>query len=291
MEIWTIQKLLNWITSYFTEKDIDSPRLSAELILCNVLALERIELYTHFDKAVEQQQLAQLRAIVKRGVEHEPIAYLVGRCEFYSLDIKVTRDTLIPRPETELLAEHAIEYLRTLDRPQYMCDLCTGSGCVAAAVAVGVPNAKIIATDICDKALAVADENMTAHKLNERVHLLCGDLFEPVIEGLDQTQFDLIVSNPPYIATDEYENLEKNVKDYEPELALHAGVDGLDVYKRIIEQSPEHLKPNARLMMEIGYTQGDAIRELLENSDAFMDITIEKDFAKNDRIVTATKKQ
>ena len=289
METWTIQKLLNWITDFFTEKNIDSPRLSAELILCNVLKLERIELYTNFDKSVAPDQLARLRAIVKRGAEHEPIAYLVGKTEFYSLDIKVTRDTLIPRPETELLAERAIEYLRTLDPPQYMCDLCTGSGCVAAAVAVGVPEAKIIATDICDKALAVADENITSHNLNERVHLLCGDLFEPIIEGRDQAHFDVIVSNPPYIATDQYHQLDKNVKDYEPELALHAGADGLDVYKRIIAQTPEHLKPDAKLMMEIGYDQGQAIKKLLEESQAFTDITIEKDFAKNDRIVTATK--
>lgn len=277
------------MTEHFTGKGVDSPRMSAEMVLCHVLGLERIELYMHFDRQVEQSQLNQLRALVKRAGEHEPIAYLVGIKEFYSLDIKVTRDTLIPRPETELLAERAIEYLRTLAEPQYMCDLCTGSGCIAAAVAIGVPKAKIIATDICDAAMAVADENITSHKLNERVHLLCGDLFTPIIEGLDQTKFDVITSNPPYIATGEYEKLDKNVRDYEPELALHAGVDGLDVYRRIVEQGPEHLKPGGRLMLEIGYKQGEAVTRLLEDSAAFADITVEKDFAKNDRIVTAVK--
>ena len=289
MEIWTIQKLLNWMTEHFTGKDIDSPRMSAEMLLTHVLGLERIELYMHFDRQIEKPQLNRLHALVKRASEHEPIAYLVGMTEFYSLDIKVTPDTLIPRPETEMLAERAIEYLRTLQAPQYMCDLCTGSGCIAVAVAIGAGEAKIIATDICDAAMAVADENITAHKLNERVHLLCGDLFTPIIEGLDQTKFDVITSNPPYIATDEYEKLDKNVRDYEPELALHAGADGLDVYRRIVEQGPEHLKPAGRLMLEIGYQQGDAVTKLLEDSGEFKDITVEKDFAKNDRIVTAVK--
>jgi release factor glutamine methyltransferase len=291
MEIWTIQKLLNWMAEHFTGKGIDSPRMSAEMLLSHVLGLERIELYMHFDRQVEMPQLNRLHALVKRASEHEPIAYLIGMTEFYSLDIKVTPDTLIPRPETELLAERAIEYLRTLQTPQYMCDLCTGSGCIAAAVAIGVPEAKIIATDICDAAMAVADENITSHKLNERVHLLCGDLFSPIIEGLDQTKFDVITSNPPYIATAEYEKLDKNVRDYEPELALHAGADGLDVYRRIVKEGPKYLKPGGRLMLEIGYQQGDAVTRLLEESGEFKDITVEKDFAKNDRIVTAVKSE
>ena len=289
METWTIQKLLNWMTEHFTGKGVDNSRMSAELVLCHVLGLERIELYMHFDRRVEKSRLNQLHALVKRAGEHEPIAYLVGMTEFYSLDIKVTPDTLIPRPETELLVERAIEYLRRLEPRQYVCDLCTGSGCIAAAVAVGVPEAKIIATDICDAAMAVADENIRHHKLTERVQLLCGDLFAPIIEGLDQTKFDVIISNPPYVGTAEYEKLDKNVRDYEPELALYAGTDGLDVYSRIVEQAPEYLKTNGRLMMEIGYKQGDAVKQLLEKSGAFMDITVEKDFAKNDRIVTAVK--
>lgn len=287
MEIWTIQKLLSWITGYFTEKSIDSPRLSAELILCHVLKMQRIELYMHFEKRIEQSDLALLRSYVKRASDHEPIAYLVGLTEFYSMEIKVSPDTLIPRPETELLVQRAIDFLRTVENP-YVCDLCTGSGCIAIAVGAGVEAAHLIATDICDKALAVASDNVTFHKLTERVKLLCGDLFEPIISGLDETRFDLIVSNPPYVATDEYEQLDKNVKAFEPKLALEAGPDGLDVYKRIIAGAPEHLKPAGRLMMEIGYKQGPAIKELLESSGSFKDITIEKDFAKHDRIVTAT---
>lgn len=290
MEKWTIQKLLGWITDYFTKNGIDAPRLSAEMLLSFVLGLQRIELYTNFDKPVSDGQLKRLRELVKRGGENEPVAYLIGRTEFYSLEIKVNRDCLIPRSETELLAERAIEFLRNRQGRQYACDLCTGSGCVAIAVAKGVENVGIIATDICDAALSVAAENVTGHALGEQIKLLCGDLFAPIIEGLDETRFDLIVSNPPYVSTGEYEKLDKNVKDYEPKKALHAGEEGLDVYRRIIEQVDLHLKDDGALMLEIGYAQGAAIRDLLEEAGYFSEIIIEKDFSNNDRVVTAIKK-
>lgn len=289
MEIWTIKKLLDWVSGYFAEKGVDSPRLSGELLLCHVLGLERIQLYTLFDRAVDPPQLAQLRALVKRAGEHEPIAYLVGRCEFYSLPLKITSDCLIPRPETEGLVEKAIMFLRQREGAQQVLDLCTGSGCIAAAVAKNVKEVEVVATDISDAALKVAAENMEKLKLTEKVRLLCGDLFDPIIEGLGAARFDLIVSNPPYVSEPEYAALDKNVKDYEPADALLAGADGLDVYKRIVEKVDDFLKPDGALMMEIGYAQGPAIRELLEASGAFKTITIEKDFANNDRIAIAKK--
>ena len=138
MEIWTIKKLLEWVTGYFEEKGVDSPRLSAELLLCYVLGLERIQLYTLYDRVVDPQQLAQLRALVKQAGEHEPVAYLVGRCEFYSLPLTITPDCLIPRPETEHLVEKAILFLRQREGTQQVLDLCTGSGCIAAAIAKNV---------------------------------------------------------------------------------------------------------------------------------------------------------
>lgn len=289
MEKWTIQKLLGWITDYFTKNGIDAPRLSAEMLLSYVLSLERIELYTHFDKVVSPDQLKRLHELVKRAGEHEPVAYLIGRTEFYSLEIKVNRNCLIPRPETELLAERAIEFLRKRQGRQYVCDLCTGSGCIAVVVAKGVKEVGIIATDICDAALSVAAENVTHHDLSGQIKLLCGDLFTPIIEGLDETRFDLIVSNPPYVSTSEYEKLDRNVKDYEPKKALHAGEEGLDVYRRIIEGADSHLKGDGALMLEIGYAQGQAIKDLLEKAGCFSGITIEKDFSNNDRVVTAIK--
>lgn len=292
METWTVQKLLNWINDYFVEKDVDAPRLSAELLLSDVLGLSRIELYTNFDHVVEKARLSALHALVKRCSDQEPVAYIVGRCEFYSLSIKVTPDCLIPRPETELLVERAIELLRSYPAgtaAPLICDLCTGSGCIAVAIAKNFPTAEIIATDISDAALAVAAENVEAHGVGDRIRLLCGDLFAPIIEGLDQSRFDLIACNPPYVSTSELKALDKNVKDYEPHSALHAGDDGLDVYLRIAEQVDDFLKPTGVLMLEIGYAQGPAVKDLLEQTGAFAEIKIEKDTSNNDRVVTAKK--
>jgi release factor glutamine methyltransferase len=289
MQAWTIQKLLNWVTEYLTDKAVDSPRLSAELLLSHVMAMTRIELYTQFDQPVAKEQLDQLHDLVKRAGQHEPVAYLTGRTEFYSLELNVTGDCMIPRPETELLVQRAIEFLRTRDGIQFVCDLCTGSGCIAVAIAKNFSNARLIATDVSAAALAVAAGNVEKHRLTERVTLLCGDLFEPIIPQVDVDKFDLIVCNPPYVSAAEYEGLDKNVKDYEPKLALLAGTDGLDVYRRICEQAARFLKPDAELMLEIGYAQGPAVTTLLEQTGVFAEIKIEKDPHDNDRVVTARK--
>jgi release factor glutamine methyltransferase len=307
MQDWTIQKLLNWVVEYLTDKGIDSPRLSAELLLSHVLGLKRIELYTQFDKAVSKHHLDILHDLVKRAGNHEPIAYLIGKTEFYSLQLIVTPDCMIPRPETELLVERAIEFLRT--RPvrnsvtnkmtkkqefsnggtQFVCDLCTGCGCIAVAIAKNFPSARIIVTDISASALDVASQNIEKYNLKEKITLLCGDLFEPLLPQLDVDKFDLIVCNPPYVSSAEFEKLSKNVKDYEPKVALYAGEDGLNIYRRIIEKVAEFLKPDAALMLEIGYAQGPAVKELLEKIGVFAQIKIEKDPHNNDRIVTARK--
>jgi release factor glutamine methyltransferase len=289
MEIWTINKLLNWVTQYLKGKGIDSPRLSAELLLSSVLGLKRIELYTHYGTPVAREDLDKLHSLVKRAGLSEPIAYLVGKTEFYSIEMDVTGDCLIPRPETELLVQRAIEFLRTREGSQLVCDLCTGCGCIAIAIAKNFPSARIIATDISNEALATAAKNVQKYKLNERIELLAGDLFDPVIPHLDADKFDLIVCNPPYISAPEYEKLEKNVKDYEPKLALLAGQDGLDIYKRIIEKAGSFLKPDSALMLEIGYAQGQAVHDLLIETGEFIQIKIDKDFHNNDRIVTAIK--
>lgn len=289
MTIWTIQKLLNWTAEYLTDKGVDSPRLSADLLLSHTLGLKRIDLYTQFDKQVPQQQLNMLHDLVKRAGLHEPVAYLTGMTEFYSLELDITADCLIPRPETELLVQRAIEYLRTRSGIQCVCDLCTGSGCIAVAIAKNFPEARVTATDISAAALAIAARNVEKHRLNEQIRMLCGDLFEPIIQQLDVNQFDLIVCNPPYVSTGEYEKLDKNVKDYEPESALLAGADGMDVYRRIIEKVYEFLKPSAALILEIGYSQGPAVRKLLEQNCDWAEIKIEKDPHDNDRVVTAIK--
>jgi release factor glutamine methyltransferase len=252
-----------------------------------VLGLKRIELYTQFGKAVPQEQLDELRGLVKRAGLHEPVAYLVGKTEFYSIEFEVTSDCLIPRPETEQLVQRAIEFLRKREAGQLACDLCTGCGIIAVAIAKNVPGAKVIATDISAPALAQATKNIEKHGLQERIELRQGDLFEPLVPSLDQ--FDLIASNPPYVSAAEYEALDKNVKDYEPRIALYAGEGGLDVYKRIAENVGPFLKPDGILLMEIGYMQGATVPKLLEETGVFASIEVEKDFEKHDRVVVARK--
>ncbi|MBN1796759.1 MAG: peptide chain release factor N(5)-glutamine methyltransferase, partial [Sedimentisphaerales bacterium] len=251
MEQWTIKRLLEWVTYYLKEKAIESPRLCAELLLSHVLNLKRIELYTNFDRIVNKEQLAQLRGLVQRAANSEPIAYLTGGCDFYSLEFIIMPDCLIPRPETELLVERAIEFLKPRQGKQLICDLCTGSGCIAIAIAKNLPNVEIIATDISDSALKIAQQNTQKHNVSDKVKLIQGDLFEPLIPQLDKTKFDLVVCNPPYVSDLEYQNLQKNVKDYEPKSALLAGADGLDTYRRICESADKFLKDDAALMMEI----------------------------------------
>jgi len=248
-------------------------------------------LYTQFDKVVSKHQLDQLHDLVKRVGQNEPIAHIVGKTEFYSLELDITPDCLIPRPETEFLVERAIEFLRTRHGKQLVCDLCTGSGCIAVAIAKNFSNADIIATDISEAALKTAAINIEKYQLKEQIQLLCGDLFDPIMPQLDVGKFDLIVCNPPYVSAPEFESLNKNVKDYEPRSALLAGADGLDIYRRIIEKVDQFLKSNAALMLEIGYSQGSAVRELLEKAGCFTKINIEKDFHDNDRIAMAKKQK
>jgi release factor glutamine methyltransferase len=289
MEVWTVQRLLNWTTEYLAKKGIDSPRLSAELLLGAVLGMKRIELYTRFDEVVDEDKRGRLRELVKRAGEHEPVAYLVGRTEFYSLEFEISRECMIPRPETELLVERAIEFLRGRDGEQYVCDLCTGCGCIAAAIAKNFTLCKIIATDISDAALEAASRNVAKHRIEGRVKLLRGDLFDAIVPELDVVRFDLVVCNPPYVSAGEIEMLEKSVRDYEPREAIYGGADGLDVYRRIIGRVSDFLKADGAIMLEIGYAQGQAVRGLLEESGVFEEIRIEKDLSNNDRIATAKK--
>jgi release factor glutamine methyltransferase len=289
MEVWTVQRLLKWTTEYLAKKEVDSPRLSAELLLGTVLGMKRIELYTRFSEIVGEEQRGRLRELVKRAGEHEPVGYLVGRIEFYSLEFEISRDCMIPRPETELLVERAIEFLRGRDGEQHICDLCTGCGCIAVAIARNFAFCRIIATDISDKALEAASRNVAKHGVGQRVRLLQGDLFDAIVPELDVRRFDLVVCNPPYVSAGEYEKLERGVRDYEPREAIYGGADGLDAYRRIIGRVGDFLKADGALMLEIGYAQGQAVRALLEQSGLFGEIRIEKDLSNNDRIATAKK--
>jgi len=285
MKTWTIKALLEWITPYLTDKDVDAPRLCAEMLVCHVLKKQRIELYTQFDWIVPQAQLDPLRGLIKRAGEHEPVAYLVGKTEFYSIELEIAPGCLIPRPETELLVQHAIEALRLRSGGQRILDLCTGSACIAVALAKNHDKAHIVASDVSKAALEIAQRNMQKHQLNDRIELHHGDLFAPV----NGQVFDMIVSNPPYVSDTEFEQLDQNVKAYEPELALLAGPEGLDLYKRMLSQMDSFLKPGGILMLEIGCSQGSAVQSLLKQAGLFEDIHILKDLQGHDRVVIAKR--
>ncbi|MDH7598733.1 MAG: peptide chain release factor N(5)-glutamine methyltransferase [Sedimentisphaerales bacterium] len=288
MQTWTIKGLLDLATGYLADRGVDSPRLCAELLLAEVLGKPRIGLYTHFDQIVDGPALDRLRDLLRRAGKHEPVAYLVGRTEFYSLQIEVNPDCLIPRPETELLVERGIEFLRARSGPQLVLDLGTGNGCVAVAIAINCSQARVIATDISERALAVAARNIHRHGLSEQVSLLAGDLFEPLGRPGDLGGFDLIVCNPPYVATPDLAQLAHNVRDYEPRVALDGGSDGLQVIKKIAEKVGDYLRSGGALMMEIGYQQGPAVLSIIK-AHGLVGPRLYKDYQGIDRVLVASK--
>src|SRR5215212_8253750 len=230
-EAWTVRRLLEWTTPFFLRKDVDSPRLSAELLLAHVLKAPRIKLYTDYERVLGDADLAQYRELVMRAAEQEPIAYLTGVAHFFNLEFEVNRDVLIPRPDTETLVENVIQLARNqsgLERPRIL-DLCTGSGCVAAAIAHRLKHATVIATDISAGAVGVARRNIEKLGLADRVSVEEGDLYGALAGKVDVQPFDLIVGNPPYIASGQMASLPRNVREYEPVGALEGGEDGLVV--------------------------------------------------------------
>ena len=289
---WTVRKTLEWTSGFFARKQVDSPRLSAELLLAHVLGCPRIQLYTNYERALADADRAKLRDLVTRAGEQEPIAYLTGRAHFFNLEFDVTRDVLIPRPDTETLVENAVQTLNrqmVLDVPRVL-DLCTGSGCVAAAIAKHVKTAVVVATDISEKAVDVARENVERLGLAARVEVGHGDLFDPIRDMVDPMPFDVIVANPPYIPSAQIAALDRSVREYEPTTALDGGPDGLDLHRRILAQAPERLTRNGRIFLEIAFDQGPLARDVAAGFEAFEDVRILKDHAGHDRVVTATKK-
>jgi release factor glutamine methyltransferase len=290
---WTVRKTLEWTTSFFTRKGVEAPRLSAELLLAHVLAIPRIKIYTDYERELTDADRGKLRGLVTRAGEHEPIAYLTGRAHFFNLEFDVTRDVLIPRPDTETLVENVIQAVRrqlVLDAPRVL-DLCTGSGCVAAAIAHGLKNAVVIATEVSPAAAAVARGNVEKLGLTGRVTVEEGDLFEPLKRIVDPQPFDLIVANPPYIPTGQIESLDRSVRDYEPLKALDGGEDGLALHRRIVAEAPGRLNAGGRIFLEIQFDQGPAARELFAGiGEAWDEVRVLKDHAGHDRVVTARKR-
>ena len=253
-ESWTVLKLLRWTADYFKGRGIDSPRLDAELLLAATLGLDRVGLYLNFERPLQTEELAAYRERVRRRAGREPLAYILGHTEFWSLPLKVTRDVLIPRPDTELLVEQA---LQRVAGPARMLDVGTGSGALAIALAHEKPEWQVKATDISAAALAIAAENARTNGLEGRIDFLAGDL-----AALPAGPFDLIVSNPPYIPAGDLAGLMSEVRDFEPRLALDGGDDGLDAYRALARQAGKALAPGGWLLVEVGIDQSAAVQAL-----------------------------
>ena len=291
-ETWTVRRILEWTSGYFTRRNLESPRLCAELLLAHVLGVPRIKLYTGYEQPLTEQQLASMRSLVQRAAEQEPIAYLTGRAHFFNLEFEVTRDVLIPRPDTETLVENVLQLARNqagFEAPRVL-DLCTGSGCIACAVAHHHKAASVVATDVSPGAVEVARRNVERLKLADRVLVEQGDLFAPLADMVDRRPFELIVANPPYIPTAGLEALDRSVRDYEPAGALDGGLDGLSIHRRILAEAPDRLVPGGRLYLEIQFDQGELALQVAGEHSGFDDVRLLKDYGGRDRVLTGRRK-
>ena len=288
-EVWTIGSILSWTQGYFTEKGIETPRLDAEVLLSHVLGKERIYLYVHFDEPLEKEELAAFRKAVAERARRVPTAYITGRREFMGLDFAVSRATLIPRPDTEILVEAAIERLGRLAEngrtSLRFADIGTGTGAIALSVLKYVSeDVAADAVDISGAALAVARENAERLGLSARVHFYEGDLLAP----LSHAAYDAILSNPPYIPDADVERLAPEVRSYEPMTALKGGADGMDFYARLVEAAPQHLLAGGFLAVEAGSGQAQKIRALAK--EPWGDVEILPDLAGIERVVVLWRK-
>ena len=280
-EAWTVRRVIAWIQADLAKRGIDSARLDADLLVAHALKLKRIALYLDLDRPLEDAELRAIRSLVERRRGFEPVAYILGEREFYGRGFEVTRDVLIPRPDTETLVEQTLLLMRSGDGGGRLLDLCTGSGAVALTLAAELPQRRVLGTDVSEAALAVAARNAERLKLTERVELRQGDLFEAVPES---ERFAAITVNPPYIGADEMATLAPDVRDHEPRLALDAGPDALVFYRRIVRDAPRHLEPGASLLVEVGYTQAAAVRALFAEA-GLADVRSAKDLAGTERVV------
>ena len=282
---WTVRELLEWTEGYFRRQQIPSARLDAEILLAKVMGVDRLGLLTtEFEELVDDVTRAAFRDLVKRRGKKEPVAYLTGGKEFYSLPFEVTPAVLTPRPETEHLVDEALALIRELPRGRLrILDLGTGSGNISVSLAVNAPASEITAVDISPEALEVARRNAENNGVEERISFLEGDLFDALPPG--GAPFDLIVSNPPYIALDEITALAPEVSGHDPRLALTDEGDGLACYRIIARGAPQYLQPGGRLMVEIGWTQGPAVAELFRAA-GLSDVRIVPDLDGRDRVVT-----
>jgi release factor glutamine methyltransferase len=311
----TVLEAIQKSTEFLGKKNVESPRLQTELLLAHLLKMPRMKLYLNFDRVLTPAETDALRELVKRRGQREPLQHITGSTSFCGHEIAVNRNVLVPRPETELLAELGWQFLQgragnplPADRraedcsPYQALDFCTGSGCIAIALAAKCPEAKIIATDISAEVLNLAKENAVQNKIAERIEFRQGDGFAALedfgvrrhvgaFESGDMSphsKFDLIVSNPPYIPSAEIAKLEPEVRDFDPRAALDGGADGLDFYRLIASQAGAFLKPGGKVMVEFGDGQAEAIRKIFETEKWIVE-AVKEDYSQRARIMIARR--
>jgi release factor glutamine methyltransferase len=288
-ETWTIGRLLSWTVDYLGRHGAENPRLDAEVLLAHARKCRRIDLYATYGEPADETTRTEFRELVRRRAAGTPVAYLVGHREFYALDFEVTPDVLIPRPETELLVVALLDHVKQRpagDSTIEIADVGTGSGILAVCAAKYVANARVKAFDISPPALAVARRNAARHEVDARIDFVESDLFS---RESAETQFDYIVSNPPYVSTAEMAGLAADVREHEPQIALCAGEKGIDVIVPLIEQAAAHFKPRGVLLMEVSPMIAAETERLIMDSGAFELEPTLRDLAGHPRVVQARR--
>jgi release factor glutamine methyltransferase len=280
---WTLLRLVQWTTGYFTEQGIDSARSEAEILLAHSLGLRRIDLYLNHDQPLDKSELARFKALIKRRLAKEPLAYITGKREFWSLELAVSPSVLIPRPETECLVAAVLPFLDEAKNPlKRVIDLGTGSGAIVIALAREHPRHSYTAMDRSLAALAIARQNARSHEVDHRIQWFCGSWADALIPH--GKSFDLIVSNPPYIRSGDMDTLQPEIQNYEPVLALDGSPDGLTCLRRIIESACRLLRPGGLLVLEMGWDQADDVRAIAQGVGCYAAVRIVKDDSGLDRV-------
>jgi release factor glutamine methyltransferase len=288
---WTPIKLIQWATAYFDRHHIDSPRATAEILLAYALAAKRIDLYLRYDQPLNSDELNCFKKLIKRRTNREPVAYIVGHKEFWSIDLEVNRSVLIPRPETECLVERALESLAANPDAgdKSILELGTGSGAVILAMASEDSRHSYLATDISRDAVEVARRNALRHGLDAKICFMVADWFAPLDAKVGI--FDLIVSNPPYIRSSDLKQLQPEIHVHEPVAALDGAEDGLRCLRHIIQTAYLYLKPGGALLLEMGHDQQAALKKIIDFCGQYEDVRFYKDYSGHDRIVSMRKRR
>jgi len=283
-------EILQMCTDYLSKKGVENARLNAELLIGHVLHLNRVQLYLNFEKPVTAEELEQVRNLLKRRANHEPIQYILEATEFYSLKLKLNRHTLIPRPETEILIDTALDHCTKFGMEKetiQILDIGTGSGNIAIALAKNIERVHVTAIDIQDEALIIAKQNADFHKVCQKINFIKQDIFSnaKALVGM----YHVIVSNPPYISNEEFEHLPQDVKNYEPYIALNGGPDGINFYSRLVEIAESLLSPIGFVAVEIGALQVEKVRNIFSQKRIFQHIDAIKDLNGIERVVIARR--